>query len=94
VNPLPFCDFELEAVDPDLFPAAVWRRLMMPRIQSSDFNLIKAGDLQGSLDLRQSLCRFNSLTIGPGMRPTLPSALANNRLLFRSHRSAASGVGS
>ena len=57
-DPPVFCDFKLEAVDPDLFPAAVWRRLMMRRIQSSDFNLTKIGDPQGSLDLRQSLCRF------------------------------------
>jgi len=64
-----FCDFKLEAVDPDLFPAAVWRRLMMRRIQSSDFNLTKVGDPQGSLDLRQSLCRFLGASRGMNVSP-------------------------
>ncbi len=53
-----FCDFQLEAVDPDLFPANTWRRLMTRRIQSSEFNLSRTDDPQGSLDLRRSLCRF------------------------------------
>jgi len=64
-----FCDFKLEAVDPDLFPAAVWRRLMMRRIQSSDFNLTKVGDPQGSLDLRRSLCRFLGASRGMNVSP-------------------------
>ncbi len=63
------CDFKLEAVDPDLFPAAVWRRLMMRRIQSSQFNLGRVDDRQGSLDLRQSLCRFLGASRGMSVRP-------------------------
>ena len=63
------CDFKLEAVDPDLFPAAVWRRLMMRRIQSSQFNLGRVDDRQGSLDLRQSLCRFLGASRGMTVRP-------------------------
>ena len=36
------CDFQLEAVDPELFPTATWRRLLMRRMQSSDLKLRKA----------------------------------------------------
>ena len=64
-----FCNFELEAVDPDLFPTAVWRRLMMRRIQTSDFNLTKTGDPQGSLDLRRSLCKFLGASRGAEILP-------------------------
>ncbi len=64
-----FCNFELEAVDPDLFPTAVWRRLMMRRIQTSDFNLTKTGDPQGSLDLRRSLCKFLGASRGMTVQP-------------------------
>jgi GntR family transcriptional regulator/MocR family aminotransferase len=64
-----FCNFELEAVDPDLFPTAVWRRLMMRRIQTSDFNLTKAGDPRGSLELRQALCRFLGSSRGMVVTP-------------------------
>lgn len=53
-----FCNFQLEAVDPDLFPAATWRRLMMRGMQSSDFNLTKIGDPRGAIELRRSLCKF------------------------------------
>ncbi len=69
VEPLVFCDFKLEAVDPDLFPAAVWRRLMMRRIQSSQFNLGRVDDRQGSMDLRQSLCRFLGASRGMTISP-------------------------
>jgi len=68
-HPPLFCDFKLEAVDPDLFPTAVWRRLMMRRIQSSDFNLTKVGDAEGSLDLRRSLCRFLGASRGMRVSP-------------------------
>ncbi|MCR9125354.1 MAG: PLP-dependent aminotransferase family protein [Rhodobacteraceae bacterium] len=52
------CDFQLEAVDPDLFPTATWRRLMMRRMQSPDFNLSRTGDPRGAPDLRKAICRF------------------------------------
>ena len=64
-----FCNFELEAVDPDLFPTAVWRRLMIRRIQTSDFNLTKTGNPQGSLDLRRSLCKFLGASRGMTVQP-------------------------
>lgn len=57
-SPEIFCDFKLEAVDPDLFPTALWRRLMMRRMQSSDYNLSKVGDPRGVLDLRRAIARF------------------------------------
>lgn len=52
------CDFKLEAVDPDLFPTAIWRRLMMRRMQSSDYNLSKVGDPRGVPELRKAIARF------------------------------------
>ena len=64
-----FCNFELEAVDPDLFPASVWRRLMIRRIQTSDFNLTRSGDPQGSLELRRSLCKFLGASRGMTVSP-------------------------
>lgn len=57
-------DFELEATDPDLFPSAVWRRLMTRRMQSSRFNLTRPGDPRGTLALREALCRFLGATRG------------------------------
>jgi GntR family transcriptional regulator/MocR family aminotransferase len=68
-QPAVVCDFKLEAVDPDLFPTAVWRRLMMRRIQSSQFNLGRVDDRQGSLELRQSLCRFLGGSRGMSVAP-------------------------
>lgn len=64
-----FCDFQLEAVDPDLFPASVWRRLMVRRIQTSDFNLTRSGDPQGSLNLRTALCKFLGASRGMAISP-------------------------
>lgn len=57
-SPEVFCDFKLEAVDPELFPTAMWRRLMMRRMQSSDYNLSKVGDPRGVLELRKAIARF------------------------------------
>ncbi|MGE4612662.1 MAG: PLP-dependent aminotransferase family protein [Paracoccaceae bacterium] len=69
VGPPVFCDFQLESVDPDLFPTNTWRRLMMRRMQTSDFNLSKVGDPRGSLDLRKALCKFlgasRGMCVGP-----------------------------
>jgi GntR family transcriptional regulator/MocR family aminotransferase len=41
----------------------------MRRIQSSDFNLTKVGEPQGSLDLRRSLCRFLGASRGMKVSP-------------------------
>ena len=83
-HPALFCDFKLEAVDPDLFPTAVWRRLMMRRIQSSDFNLTKVGEPQGSLDLRRSLCRF--LGASRGMKVSPEQILGSSTFQVESER--------
>ncbi|PHQ96287.1 MAG: GntR family transcriptional regulator, partial [Marinosulfonomonas sp.] len=64
-----FCDFKLEAVDPDLFPAPVWRRMMMRRMNSPEFNLTKVGDPQGYPELRASLCRFLGTSRGMNIKP-------------------------
>ena len=64
-----FCDFQLEAVDPELFPTATWRRLMMRRMQSSDFNLSKVGDPRGALDLRKAIARFLGTSRGMKVAP-------------------------
>jgi GntR family transcriptional regulator/MocR family aminotransferase len=63
------CDFQLEAVDPDLFPTSTWRRLMMRRMHSSDFNLSKTGDPRGALDLRKSIARFLGVSRGMKLEP-------------------------
>lgn len=63
------CDFQLEAVDPDLFPTATWRRLMMRRMQSSDFNLSKVGDPRGVSDLRKAIARFLGASRGMTIDP-------------------------
>jgi GntR family transcriptional regulator / MocR family aminotransferase len=60
----PKYNFELESIDPDLFPGNVWRRLMMRRMQSSRFNLTQQGDPKGSRRLRDVLCRFLGATRG------------------------------
>jgi len=60
----PKYDFELESIDPDLFPGNVWRRLMTRRMQSSRFNLTQQGDPRGSRRLREALCRFLGVTRG------------------------------
>lgn len=64
-----FCNFKLEALDPDLFPAPVWRRMMMRRMNSSEFNLTNVGDPQGYPKLRDSLCRFLGTSRGMNIRP-------------------------
>jgi DNA-binding transcriptional MocR family regulator/nucleotide-binding universal stress UspA family protein len=63
------CDFQLEAVDPELFPTATWRRLMMRRMQSSDFNLSKVGDPRGALNLRRAIARFLGASRGMTVDP-------------------------
>lgn len=63
------CDFKLEAVDPELFPTATWRRLMMRRMQSSDFNLSKVGDPRGALALRKAIARFLGASRGMKIDP-------------------------
>jgi GntR family transcriptional regulator/MocR family aminotransferase len=63
------CDFELEGIDPDLFPSAAWRRLMIRRMQSARFNLTRAGDPQGAPELRAALCRFLGATRGMSVDP-------------------------
>jgi DNA-binding transcriptional MocR family regulator len=63
------CDFKLEAVDPDLFPAPVWRRMMMRRMNSPEFNLTKVSDPQGYSELRASLCRFLGTSRGMNISP-------------------------
>ena len=63
------CDFQLEAVDPELFPTATWRRLMMRRMQSSDFNLSKVGDPRGAIDLRRAITRFLGASRGMKLDP-------------------------
>ncbi len=68
-SPPIFCDFQLEAVDPELFPTATWRRLMMRRMQSSDFNLSKVGDPRGVLELRQAIARFLGASRGMKLEP-------------------------
>ncbi len=60
----PDFDFELEAVDPDLFPSNVWRRLMTRRMQSSRFNLTRNDLPNGSLGLREALRGFLGATRG------------------------------
>ncbi len=68
--PLPIiCNFEMEGIDPDLFPSAVWRRLMIRRMQSARFNLSRAGDPQGAPELRAALCRFLGATRGMAVEP-------------------------
>jgi GntR family transcriptional regulator/MocR family aminotransferase len=69
VPPPIICDFELEGIDPDLFPSAAWRRLMIRRMQSSRFNLTRAGDPQGAPELRAALCRFLGATRGMLVEP-------------------------
>jgi GntR family transcriptional regulator/MocR family aminotransferase len=64
---VPKFDFELESIDPDLFPGNVWRRLMTRRMQSSRFNLTQQGDPRGSRRLREALCRFLGATRGMTM---------------------------
>jgi GntR family transcriptional regulator / MocR family aminotransferase len=64
-----FCDFKLEAVDPDLFPTPVWRRMMMRRMNSPEFNLAKVSDPQGYPKLRASLCRFLGTSRGMNIGP-------------------------
>ena len=64
-----FCDFKLEAVDPALFPKSVWRRMMMRRMNSPEFNLTNVGDPQGYPDLRASLCRFLGTSRGMKVSP-------------------------
>jgi GntR family transcriptional regulator/MocR family aminotransferase len=69
-KPAPNRDFELEGIDPDLFPAAAWRRLMTRHMRSSRFNLTRTGDPQGTMALRETLCRFlgatRGMTVDPG----------------------------
>jgi GntR family transcriptional regulator / MocR family aminotransferase len=64
--PRDICNFELESIDPDLFPSTVWRRLMTRRMQSSRFNLTRSVDQRGTPALREALCRF--LGASRGMR--------------------------
>lgn len=68
-NPPITCDFQLEAVDPELFPTATWRRLMMRHMQSSDFNLSRVGDPRGALDLRKAIARFLGASRGMTLDP-------------------------
>ena len=68
-SPPVFCNFQLEAVDPELFPTAIWRRLMMRRMQSSDFNLSKVGDPRGAPDLRKAIARFLGASRGMSVEP-------------------------
>ncbi|MBW9051137.1 PLP-dependent aminotransferase family protein [Rhizobium mesosinicum] len=59
-------DFELESSDPDLFPAAVWRRLMNRHMRSSKFNLTGDTSPLGFEALRSVICDF--LGASRGMR--------------------------
>lgn len=65
----PHTDFKLEGVDSELFPRPSWRRLMMRRMQSSEFNPSKASDARGLVELRQALCRFLGVSRGMVIDP-------------------------
>lgn len=65
----PAFDFELESIDPDLFPGAIWRRLMTRHMASTRFNLTQPGDPKGSLALRQTLCCFLGASRGMAVEP-------------------------
>ncbi|MDK1386503.1 PLP-dependent aminotransferase family protein [Sinorhizobium sp. 8-89] len=51
-------DFELESSDPDLFPAAAWRRLMNRHMRASRFSLTADASPLGYGPLRSVICDF------------------------------------
>ena len=60
----PDFNFELEGMDPDIFPGNVWRRLTMRRMRSSTFNLTRDDARFGLRDLREALRDFLNATRG------------------------------
>lgn len=60
----PEFDFELEGMDPDIFPGNTWRRLMTRRMQSSNFNLTRNDASYGLRRLREALVAFLGATRG------------------------------
>lgn len=60
----PDFDFELEGMDPEIFPGNVWRRLMMRRMQSSNLSLTRNDAPYGLRQLREALRGFLGVTRG------------------------------
>ncbi|MDO5302256.1 MAG: PLP-dependent aminotransferase family protein [Tissierellia bacterium] len=51
-------DFGYSGVDPDSFPFTVWRRVFTEALATGDVGLLRSGDPQGELFLRQTLREY------------------------------------
>lgn len=56
------CDFQLETIDPETFPSAAWRKLLLRRTRSSKFNMTRYGAPSGLLELRECIAGYLGAT--------------------------------